>query len=284
MAAKPLLLTALLLLADSGQVTPLGRLDHPAIREASGIVQSRRHPGVFWVHNDSGNPPALFAVRRDGSLVREYAVAVPNVDWEDIAIDDAGHLYLGEIGNNGGRLPLRAIYRVDEPDPDRPAETPLPVTLASYYRFPPQGRFDAEGLYIAEGRAIVISKRLDEGEAELYAIPLDPPSPLLRPALPERIGTVPGFTEPVTGAALSKDGHLLAVCSTEVARVYEKATRGQWTLIGEARYEADGIEAICWDSLDLIIAGEGRGMYCIPEAAWRDGRSKAGGRSRTNNE
>ena len=34
-----------------------GRLDDPAIVEASGIVASRKHRGIFWVHNDSGNPP-----------------------------------------------------------------------------------------------------------------------------------------------------------------------------------------------------------------------------------
>src|SRR3954468_6307892 len=85
----------------------LGRLDHPAIREASGIVASRRHPGVFWVHNDSQNPAALFAVRRDGSLVGEFTLGVPNVDWEDIAADDQGHLYLADTGNNGGLLPIR---------------------------------------------------------------------------------------------------------------------------------------------------------------------------------
>src|SRR5262245_64749541 len=99
---------------------PLGKFDARIIPEASGIVRSRRHPGIFWVHNDSGNPPALFAVRRDGSLVREYQVAAPNIDWEDIATDDHGHLYLGDIGNNEGRLPLRTIYRLDEPDPSVP--------------------------------------------------------------------------------------------------------------------------------------------------------------------
>ena len=41
----------------------IGTLEHPEIREASGIAASRRHPGIFWVHNDSGNPPSLFAVR-----------------------------------------------------------------------------------------------------------------------------------------------------------------------------------------------------------------------------
>ena len=94
-----------------------------------------------------------------------------------------GHLYLGEIGNNDGRLPLRAIYMIDEPDPARASATSLPVTRASFYRFPRGGRFDAEGLFIENGRAIVVAKTFDGREAELFAIPH---SPLLRPALPSR--------------------------------------------------------------------------------------------------
>ncbi len=80
-------------------------------------MPSRRYPGVFWVHNDSGNPAALFAVRADGRVLRRYQVAAPNLDWEDLAADDAGHLVVGDIGNNGERLPLRALLLFDEPDP-----------------------------------------------------------------------------------------------------------------------------------------------------------------------
>ena len=32
------------------------------LHELSGIVASRKHPGVFWAHNDSGNPLELFAI------------------------------------------------------------------------------------------------------------------------------------------------------------------------------------------------------------------------------
>jgi hypothetical protein len=252
----------------------LGRLEHPAIREASGIVKSRKYPGIYWVHNDSGNPPALFAVRRDGTLVREFAVGAANIDWEDIATDDDGHLYIGEIGNNYGRLPARAILRLDEPDPSKPADGPLKVTLSSHYRFPPGGRFDAEALVIDRGRAIVIAKTFDERPAEIYAIPLDPPASLLRPALPERVGTLDDFREPVTGADLSADGRRLAVCSYAVARVYDRDHLDDpWKPIGSARYEADEIEAICWDGPDLILAGEGRGVYRIAEDVWRKGAS-----------
>src|SRR3954447_12894256 len=160
-----LLLLVLALVGPPGDTQPLerlGRFDHPAMREASGIVASRQHPGIFWVINDSGNPPALFAVRRDGALIREYAVGVPNVDWEDIAVDDRGHLYLGDIGNNDGRLPLRAVYRLDEPDPSRGDVKALKVTTASYYRFPADGRFDAEGLVIDGDRALVVAKTFDD--------------------------------------------------------------------------------------------------------------------------
>lgn len=264
----------LLVLAASPREVPLerlGRLEHPAIREASGLVKSRRYPGVFWVHNDSGNAPLLFAVRRDGSLIREYIVKAPNVDWEDIATDDQGHLYLGDIGNNDGRLPLRTVYRLDEPDPNRPAVGPLPVTLATHYRFPRGGRFDAEGLLVDRGRAVVVAKTFDGREAELFALPLDPPAPLLRPALPESLGRLPGFTRPVTGADLSPGGRL-AVCSVDEARVYERSAGEAWTLVAVVRFRADDVEAICWDGSDLILAGENRGLFRIAEAAWREAR------------
>jgi hypothetical protein len=248
----------------------VGRLDHPAIREASGIVRSRRFPGVYWVHNDSGNAPALFAVRRDGSLVRAYRVAAANIDWEDIAVDDAGHLYLGEIGNNDGRLPIRAVYRLDEPDPARPGDSPLAVERASYYRFPPGGRFDAEALVVRGDQALVVAKTFDGRAAEVFAIPLDPPAPLLRPALPRRLGTLPGFTEPVTGADLSADGRFLAACAPGVVRIYAPEGDAAWTLVGTVRFPvADLIEAIAWDGADLILAGERRGIYRIAAASWR---------------
>jgi hypothetical protein len=252
---------------------PLGRLEHPPIREASGIVASRRHPGVFWVHNDSGNPPALFAVKKDGTLLREYAVKMPNIDWEDIAIDDDGNLYLGEIGNNGNRLPIRAVFGLAEPDPGQTpgAEGPLAVSVASYYRFPPDARFDAEGMYIDRGRAVLVAKAHDGREAELFAVPLAPPAPLIRPALPERIGSLPGFNEPATGAALAPDGIHLAVCSYDVTRIYRRDRRDadRWSLLGAVRFEADGIEAITWEGDDLIRAGAGRGLFRRAAATWR---------------
>jgi hypothetical protein len=260
---------------DRGVNAPLesiGRLDHAAIREASGIVASRRHAGVFWVHNDSGNPPGLYAVRRDGSLIRGYTIAAPNLDWEDIAGDDEGHLYLGDIGNNGLLLRVRAIYFIDEPDPAGPDPgAPLAVTKAWYYTYPPGGRFDAEGLFVDGGRAVVVSKTQDGRPAGLFALPLDVDAPLSGPVVLRPIGTLAEFVEPATGAALAPGGRRLAVCSYKVVRVYGRAAAGSdtWNLLATVRYEANGVEAVTWDGDDLILASEGRTVYRISAASWR---------------
>ena len=250
---------------------PLGRFDLHALPEASGIVKSRRHPGIFWVHNDSGNPPALFAIRRDGTVVREFRLEVPNVDWEDLAADEEGHLYLGDIGNNGGLLALRAVYRLDEPDPARPAVDPLKVSASTFYFLARDNRFDAEGLFYESGTgaAVVVSKRFDGREAELFTVPFKPPAPLLRPATPRRIGTLPGFVEPATGASLSADGLMLAVCSSAVTRIYERQGDSPWQPLAEVRYEPLEVEGITWDGGDLILVSEGRGIDRIAEATWR---------------
>ncbi len=206
---------------------PLGTLDRQRIPEASGIVKSRRYPEIFWVHNDSGNPPLLFAIRRDGKIVREFRLEVPNIDWEDIAIDDQGHLYLGDIGNNGGVLPLRGIYRIDEPDPAEALDRPLRASSSAFYAFPSKERFDAEGLIYDGGTAILVAKYLDSRPAELFTISLEKPAPLFLPSHPESGGQLPGFTEPATGASLNEKRDLLAVCSSDVTRVYERDERAR---------------------------------------------------------
>ena len=258
-----------LVLATANPVERLGRLDAPALREASGIVRSRRHADTFWVHNDSGNLPTLFAVQRDGHLIQSFRVAAPALDWEDVATDDAGHLYVGEIGNNDLRLRVRAIYRFDEPDPRRPATGPLRLTASTYYRFADHDRFDAESLFVIQSRAYLIAKWSNGKDAALYSVPLDPPASLQQPAIPRLCGVLPGCDEPATGADLTPDGLLLAVMTTKAARVYRSSGPESWELVATVRVEARDVEGICWDGLDLILAAEDRSLYRIAEKVWR---------------
>jgi hypothetical protein len=261
----------LALMAEPCPLERSGRLDEKLIPEASGIVKSRRYPGIFWVHNDSGNPPLLFAIKGDGRIVRQFRLGVPNIDWEDIAIDDLGHLYVGDIGNNTGALPLRAIYRIDEPDPGAPAHEPLAASAMTFYALPTENRFDAESLFVDRGSAILVAKYRDGREAELFSVPLKPPAPMLRPARPRSIGRLAEFTEPATGADLSSDQTLLAVCSSAVTRVYRRDDLNlpAWRLLAEVRYAALPIEGIAWDGHDIALVAEGGGFYRLAEKTWR---------------
>jgi hypothetical protein len=267
----PLLPFALLLLLAADGPERIARLAHPELGEVSGIVASRRHPGIFWVHNDSGNPPALYAVRRDGSVARRFAVAAPNLDWEDIAIDDSGHLYLGDIGNNGERLPFRAVLRIDEPDPAGEPEGPLRPSWSSTYRFGSGGRFDAEGLAVEGDHLLLVAKRRDGREAELYRLPLGKAGTLTSPAVPEPIGRLPGFREPATGADLSEDGRRLAVCSPASLAVFERAEdqAGGWREVGRVPLEVGQVEAVAWDGEDVILANEPGEVFRVAASAWR---------------
>ena len=225
----------MLLAAPPSPLEHLGRFDARLLPEASGIAKSRRYPGIFWVHNDSGNPPALFAIRRDGTIVREFRLAVANIDWEDIAADDQGHLYVGDIGNNANLLAFGRFTESTSPIPAQPAGRPLRPSLSVFYKFSGADRFDAESLVIESNTdsAILVAKRHDGREAELFAIPLTSPAPLLRPATPRHIGSLPGFVEPATGASLSEDGRLLAVCSSAVTRVYRREAERRVELAGQ---------------------------------------------------
>ncbi len=271
-----LLAASTLLVADAPvSLEPLGRFDLNRIPESSGVVRSRRRADVFWVHNDSGNLPILHAIARDGRILGERGVATVNLDWEDIAADGQGRLYIGDIGGNKGLLGLRSVHRIDEPDPNRPARDLVKPTASSWYSMPINDRFDAESLVYddAGDRAVLITKRLDGGEAELREVPFNPPAPFAKPAEARRIGALPGFVEPATGADLSADGRLLVVCGNRVVRVYERVDARAWDnlrLIAEVKIrEKQQVEGIAWDGLDLILVSEGLGVDRISEKLWK---------------
>ncbi len=136
-----------------------------ALHELSGFAASRVHRGVFWAHNDSGSAPALYALRADGRITATFALRGARLrDPEDIAVGPctAGAsrscIYLGDIGDNGGRRRSVQILKVDEPA--RLIDGPLvPAILSFRYAGGPS---DAEALFVDPGtaRVFVITKSL----------------------------------------------------------------------------------------------------------------------------
>jgi len=187
----PLLLLLLLLLpfllgnggGAEAQVEERGRTPW-RVNEASGLAASRRHPGVLWTHNDSGDGPRLFALSAaDGSLLGEYRVEGDRVearDWEDLAVGPGPtpgrhYLYVGDIGDNGARYDSKAIYRVEEPA-QRPAgggSGTLRGAVRHDVRFPGHaGNANSETLLVDPASAdVFIVRKTEDHPIQVYRAP-----------------------------------------------------------------------------------------------------------------
>lgn len=104
-----------------GEREDRGEIQARELTEASGIAASRINPGVFWVHNDSGDSNRVFAVGPDGRDRGRFVVqGCPARDWEDIAVgpgpnEGQSYLYIGDIGDNRASWKSIVVCRVAEP-------------------------------------------------------------------------------------------------------------------------------------------------------------------------
>ena len=177
--------------------------------EVSGLAQSRTNRGVFWVHNDSGDKPQVYAVDSSGVWLGTYTLAgAKAVDWEDMAVGPApegrSYLYLADIGDNNGRRPSVRVYRVGEPVVNA-NKSPVTQTLSSVTSYDfvyNDGPRDAEGFMVdpLTNDFYIVSKREPEGN-HLYRS-VSPSNSGMNTL--ERVGRF--STTGTTGADISSDG------------------------------------------------------------------------------
>ncbi|MDD2331466.1 MAG: hypothetical protein PHI68_02305 [Candidatus Cloacimonetes bacterium] len=143
----------------------------PTINEASGIAASISKPGILYTHNDSGGKNAVFVMDNHGSFKGSYILeTVKNRDWEDIALSKGprkkhDYIYVGEIGDNGGRHKTVYVYRF--PEPDLPKTANFEERITEFDRIQiiyEDGPRDAEALFVNPNTLdiYIISKREDQ--------------------------------------------------------------------------------------------------------------------------
>lgn len=142
------------------QPLQLATLEDRRVKESSGLAASRRTPGLFWTHNDSGDGPFLYAFGADGRRRGVWRVSGARADdWEDMAAGPGpqpgrAYLYVGDIGDNDRSRPHVTVYRVPEPsvgpaDADSTRWEPRPTAPAEAIRLKyPDGRHNAEALVV----------------------------------------------------------------------------------------------------------------------------------------
>jgi hypothetical protein len=147
---------------------------HPPLGEISGIERSDTYPDLWWVHNDSGNGPYLYAINAGGKVVMpgwrldEFYVDTPedgkepwpgiqllnsaNQDWEDIVLHD-GRLYIAELGNNGNAKRDLGFYIVNEPNPAAIDQGMRPITFITI-AYPDQDAYPPVAQELSESSEI----------------------------------------------------------------------------------------------------------------------------------
>lgn len=225
-----------------------GQVQNARLKEISGLVASRVHPGVYWTHNDSGGTPAVFALRTDGTDLGGYGfVGAKATDWEDIAVGPkkgaaGSYIYAGDIGDNAAELPLGAggtprdkvtIYRVAEPNPLLPLPGGVITEVEHFDLVYPNGPEDAEAMFVdpVSGDLFIITKS-PIGRSRIVSAPaasmvngatitlndfgVKQIVPVVNPS-----STFPGTF--VTGADISVDGSLILVRTYQAVMAFSRA-------------------------------------------------------------
>lgn len=203
-----------------------------ALDEVSGLDAGIRSPRAWWLHNDSGDLPRVFAVGRTGRTLGVFRLAGADaVDWEAMDVGPGprpgvSYLYLGDIGDNDARRAEVTVYRVPEPRVATGGGTLTGVeTLRLAY---PDGPRDAEALVVdpRSGALLLIEKREEGGPAAVYRAPGGiRPGVLttLRRSGTMRLGN--GLVNAVTAADLSRDGARLAVRTYGSVYLWQRSPR-----------------------------------------------------------
>lgn len=254
------------IISSSPDAARVGTIQDDRINEASGIVASRQHQGVYWTHND-GSDGVLYAISRDGSLLGLARLDVKVRDWEDIAADDAGNIYIADTGNNSGNRRHVFVHRIREPDPktlSRRRARKLPVDRTWRIDFP-DGPANIESLFIWQNSGYVIFKQPAGKPAEIYRFDLCDADKTMM----DKVVELP-VDQPISAADLSADGSQLAALargSLWIFQVNGQIASAEKADVTHVRFPSVQAEGCCFGGDEILIVAESREIFAVARPA-----------------
>jgi hypothetical protein len=249
------------------------------LKEISGWVFA--DDSTLIAHNDGGNDPEIFVLNLDGSIRHRVSVTnAENEDWEDIALDQKGHLYIGDFGNNNNtRKDLRVLKVslkkvLDNQDVEAkfiefsyPEQKEFPPNLTEKY-------FDCEAMSFYNDSLYLFTKCRSEpfdGKCYVYTLPTKPGTYKAQKKYYVVIGKRDWFRDAATSAAIQNGKLYLLTYNRVIIHTFEN---------GRAKYESHQTmlpitqkEAIAVHSNGKIYIGDerqklvgGGNMYIIKPA------------------
>ncbi|ELR69119.1 hypothetical protein C900_05508 [Fulvivirga imtechensis AK7] len=186
----------------------LGRM--PEMLESSGL--EIYNDSLLITHQDSGGESALFIVNYNAEIKDTIHLELRNYDWEDIAQDDKGNLYIGDFGNNLNQRKKQFIYKYDQSTGEIGK---IQFSLADQKAYPPgkkEMNFDIEAMCWKGNELHLFSKNRGLKCVKHYVLPDQPGEYVAQPIesvyLPNQ----------VTGADINPGGDMLVLSS--YGRIY----------------------------------------------------------------
>ncbi len=260
--------------AFRSDTTKGGRIEIPALVEASGLAVSRANPNILWSHNDKGHANRLYCL---GSKGENFGVFLLNGagsrDWEDICIgpgpdDNIDYIYVGDIGDNDGVYPYLVIYRFPEPDLlqlDSGKLQQIDQNTVERFEFEyPDGPRDSETLMIDPWTKdiYIVSKR--DYRSVIYRAKY-PQSPVERTKL-EKLAQLP-FNWAVAGD-ISADGTQIAI-KDRTTIYYWKREQGE-TVINALKRKPTRLPYILEPQGESFAwTNDGNGYFTLSEQSGR---------------
>ena len=133
-----------------------------------------------WIIEDNGNRDEIYAVNFNGELVKSFSVKNgQNQDWEDLAQDESGRLFIGDFGNNDNKRKDLAIYLLPSPEEEKGEKIKAKKIEFNYpeqKEFPPSAKerlYDAEAFFYHQGYFYLFTKNRTKpfsGESLVYRV------------------------------------------------------------------------------------------------------------------
>jgi hypothetical protein len=240
--------------ATSGDdVTVLFSLQDQRINESSGLAASRKHPGVYYTHNDRGHAPRVYAVSGEtGATQAVLEIDTTPEDWEDIEVTESG-VWVGDIGG-GADLTRSKVSVLHFPEPDELSDDSPAVT--EYELVYEDGPHNAEALMVdpQSDQVYVVTK--DSRGGAIYAAPSE------LSAAGGSLVRVAKAPPNITAASWSPDGPGFALRNYPRAFVYSGLGVGSPKSV-ELPRSPQGESLVLLDDGDLLVGSEGVGSQVL---------------------
>lgn len=261
--------------SNYGKLTPLGKFPSK-LKEVSGMETTQ--DGHLWVIEDSGNKDNIYKVDQTTNIMKSLKIDhATNQDWEELTMDNAGNLYIGDFGNNGNTRKNLVIYKVDSTQLSKkePKAKKIKFSYPEQTAFPPKNDslyFDTEGFFHWEDNLYIFTKnrtRPYDGKTLVYRVP-DNEGDYNAELLDTLFLCGDQNRCSVTGADISPDGRTIALLSYGLVFLITDFELPDFSKASIQTIDLEcktQIESICFlDNTTLLIADEqnrfgGRRLY-----------------------